>query len=140
MAKYGFNQTLFGVTTASGSTTIKDLSQYVDTWSGADIEAILQESHTMGDSWKEFLYTNIRELKPITLDGFYDDVAASGPHAVFGQTSDLGAQRDAECDFGASDIIHFTYLLRSYKRQPTRNELTRYSAVLQPTGAVSTAT
>ena len=139
MANYGFNVAKFGVTTASGSTAIVDFSNYIDTYSGAELSAIVQESHAMGDSWAESLYAGIRKMAPITVGGFYQDVA-SGPHAYFGQTTDLGAKRQAEVDFGSSDIVHFSYLLTSYKRQPKRNELTRFEAVLQPTGTVSTAT
>lgn len=139
MAKYGSPSVLIGVTTASGSTALKDLTQFIDTINGFKINAATQESHTFGDSWVEHLYTGLRSMDDLTLGGFYDD-NASGPHAFMGQTSDVGSERQIELDFGSSDIVHFNYILVSYARQPVRGELTKFEAVLKPTGAPTTST
>jgi hypothetical protein len=117
-----------------------DLSQYIREVGGVNIEALTQESHAFGDAWVEHLYTGVRRVNEITLSGYYDDAAATGPHALFGQTSDIGAEREIEFDFGSSDIVHFDYLLASYNRMPVVGELTRFEATIRPTGAVTTAT
>ena len=144
MAKREFTTFIFRVTTSSGTTALVNLSDYIDTINGVNLEAVLQESHAAGDAWAEQLYTGLRRLNPVVVGGFYDDqaagVATGGPHTLFGQSTDLGAERECEIDFGASDIVHFDYLLRRYDRRPTRSELTRFEAELQPTGAVTTAT
>ena len=138
MTKYGSPSVVIGVTTASGSTAIVDMSPYIETINGVKINAMTQETHTFGDSWVENMFTGVKSVDDITVGGFYDDIA-SGPHAYMGQTSDIGAKRQAEISFGASDLVHFSYVLLSYQRAPTRNELTRFESVWKITGAVTTA-
>ena len=41
----------------------------------------------MGDAWIEQSYVGLRRVSPITIAGFYDDVAASGPVAILGNAS-----------------------------------------------------
>ena len=139
MAKYGSPSVLIGVSTASGSTAIKDLSQYIEEIDGVKINAMTQETHAFGDSWVKNAYTGVRGVEDMKLTGFYDD-AASGPHSFMGQTSDIGAERQFEIDFGSSDIVHGSYVLLSYSRIPTRDELTRFEAEWQFTGAITTTT
>lgn len=142
MANYGQPNVIISIGSASGAAAgaLKDISQYVDTFNGVNIEAILQQSDAFGDSWVEQLYTGVRRINPVTLEGFYNDVAASGPHALMGQTSDLGADRLFEVDFGSSDIVQCRMIITNYNRMPRRGELTRFSVTLTPTGAVTTAT
>ena len=140
MANYGQPNFKVSVTTSSGTTALQDISQYVTEISGFKIEAITEQSDAFGDSWQEHLWTGIRRMDDLTLSGFYNDVAATGPHALFGQTSNIGAEYEMELDFGASDIAHFDILVLSYSRMPVRNELTKYEVVVRPTGALTTAT
>lgn len=141
MAKFGSDVIKFTVSSASGTTVTHNLANYIDTINGFKLNSMLQESHAFGDAWVENLYTGIKSADDVTVGGFFDDVAASGPHALMGQTSDLGAERNCEIDFtGTSDIVAFKYLLASYQRSPVRGELTRFEAVLKVSGAVTTAT
>ena len=142
MANYGQPDFHISIGTASGValSALKDISQYVLTINGFDIEAMTQQSDAFGDSWVERLYTGIKQVGDIQIGGFYDDVAASGPHAIMGQTSDLGADRPFELNFGASDVANGRYVLAKYVRLPKRGALTEYQATLRVTGAVATAT
>ena len=143
MAKYGSDQVNIKFTTASAtSLTLHDLGQYIDTFNGVKIEALTQEGHGFGDSWVEHLYTGIRRMDPVTVAGFYDNIAASGPNVMFGNASDIGSERRCEVNFAgtASNILQFAGLVMSYSRLPTRSELTRFELVFQPSGAVNTAT
>ena len=139
MAKKGQPDLKFGISTTSASTTIVDLSGYIDTFNGVSIEALIQQSDGFGDAWQENTYVGVKKGDPFTIEGFYDDVAASGPHAILGQTSDLGAERNFEVDFGSSDLVNGDVLVTKYERMPRRNELTRFRATLQPTGTLGTA-
>lgn len=139
MALYGSPNFKFGITSASGSTTIVDISGYIDTINGLKVNAMTQETHGFGDSWVEHTFTGVRSMDDITIGGFYNDAAATGPHALLGNTTQVGASRAAETDYGSSVIQRVGVLIVSYQRTPTRNELTRFEAVLRPTGAVSTA-
>lgn len=139
MAQRGFDVTKVTVSTASGSTVAVALTQYVDTISAFKINGITQETHTMGDSWVENSFVGVRSGDDITLGGFYDDATASGPHMVFGNTSDIGADRVMELDFGVSEIRNFHVIVMSYQIAPARNELTRWEMVGKVSGAISTA-
>lgn len=140
MANYGSPNVKLTFSSASGTTVTHNLSNYIDTLNGFKINAMTQESHAFGDSWVENLYTGVKSADDITVGGFYDDVAASGPHALFGNTSDIGAERNCEIDFGSSDIVAFKYIELSYQRTPNRGELTRWEMVMKVSGAVTTAT
>ena len=139
MGKFGSASVKISLTSASNTTTLHDISQYVDEFNGVEIEALLQNSHAFGDAWEESLHVGVSKINPLTLSGFYDDAAATGPHALFGQTSQLGKKRTVEVDFGASDIVASTVVISKYARSAKRGELTRYQVELQPSGAPTTA-
>jgi hypothetical protein len=127
MAKTDFSLTGFKVTTVSATTAYHDLSQY-----------ITEESHAMGDAWVEHLYTGMRRVTPITIGGFYDDVGASGPHAIFGQATDIGAERNVKLNLGTTNAYpKFDVIVKRYTRKPVRGVLTKFEVELLPTGAVT---
>ena len=135
------DQVRFKVTTVSATTTYNDISQYITEWNGWNQIANLQESHAFGDAWKEQLYSGFNMADDINIKGFYDDVAASGPHAIFGTLSMLGNERSVKMSFGTTNAyIKTDVLIRSYNRIPTRGELTKYEVVLAPTGTPTLVT
>lgn len=141
MAKVGQADFRLLVTTASATSAFHDISDYVTEFSGLNIEAILQQSDAFGDSWQESLYTGIRKTGDITVKGFYDDVAASGPHAIFGALTALGNERVFKMKFGTTnEYPKVDVIIKSYARMPRRAELTGYELVVVPTGAVTNGT
>ena len=141
MANYGQPNVGIFVSTASGSNaTVRDISQYVDTINGVVLEALTQQSDAFGDSWFEHLYVGVKKMEDLVLEGFYDDVGTSGPHAMYGDVAHLGQERNFEINHGASDVVNGDVLIVKYERMPRRNELTRYRLTLRPTGAIGTAT
>lgn len=126
------------VTTTSATAAYQDISNQVMEISALKMEALVEESDAFGDSWKETLYTGIRRMDDITLSGILDDVAASGVNAIFGQASDLGAERNWKLNVTtASGVIKTDVIIVSYERMPSRGALTRYQVVGRPTGAVT---
>jgi len=141
LANYGQPNFQIFISPASGSNaTVREISQYVDTINGVAIEALTQQSDAFGDSWVEHLYVGVKKMDDIVLEGFYDDVAASGPHAMFGDVAHLGQERNFELNFGASDVVNGDVLIAKYERMPKRNELTRWRGTFRPTGTIGTAT
>jgi len=130
------------VTTASSTGAFHNISPFVRGFSpGINIEAILQESHTFGDSWVEQSKVGIYRMADITISGFYDDVAASGPHAIFGALAALGAERVIKLDLGTTnEYPKVDVIIKEYHRMPSLGELTGYEVVLAPTGAVTYGT
>ena len=127
-------------TVASSATGMLPLQNYVYTINGLKWSALEVQSDAFGDAWVEHLYAGVRRHEPITFSGFYDDVAASGPHVLFGNASDLGAERYLEFSFGSSDVRNGRALVMSYEAMPARGTLHRYTVELLPTGAWATAT
>jgi hypothetical protein len=141
VATYGQPDVKVGITTSTTTgAAVNDISQYVETLSGPKPTAKTQQTDAFGDSWVENSYTGVREGGTITLGGRYNDVAASGPHILFGQIAQLGAYREIEIDYGASDIVRCPVIITSYERTPNRGELTGYTLEAMITGAITTAT
>lgn len=138
MAKYGSDDVTVEVDNAGGS--LVDLSQYIDTVGEVNISAALQESHAMGDSWVERLGTGLKQHEPVELAGFYDDTATTGPSAVlYGDGAAIGATRTLKITFGGGKSVSVEAVITAFRRAITRGELTRFTAVLTPTGAVTEA-
>ena len=141
MARVGSDVMAILITSASATGAFHDISAYVTEINGFLIEALLEEGTAFSDAWPRQFYTGIRQVGDITINGFYDDVAASGPHALFGGLTQLGAERVMKLKFGTTnEYPKFDFLIKSYTRDPERKALTKYSAVFVPTGAVVNGT
>ena len=129
MAKYGSNSQSFSVNGV-------DVTQYIDTFNGLDIESMTQETHTFGDEWVEELATGVSNGNEFTLGGFYDD-ENNGPKTVF--QANRGQVVPIVLTWGGANTSTFNALIRRWRRLPTRGQLTRFEAVLKPSGAVTEA-
>ena len=134
MAKYGSSNLTITVEDSLGAA--QDLSNYIDTINDVNIEALTQESTAFGDSWVENLATGVKKGNPVTVEGFYDDTALTGPDAVL---IGIGDTREVVITWGGAKTTTFDAIIQNYTRRPTRNELTRFSCTLLPTGAVAEA-
>ena len=139
MAKYGPNSLTVNYDNSSG--TPVDMTQYVLTINDVQVEAIMEESHSFGDSWFESLATGIRRVNPVEMSGFYDDTATTGPDAIWNAVASGPSVtlRTLQVVWGASKSISVETLIAMYGRQATRNVLTKYSVRLQPSGAATEA-
>ena len=135
MAKYGPDDLSISVDDSGGSAQVMDA--YIDEQSDAVIEAILEESHTFGDSWVEHLFSGLKRMSEITFSGFYDDTGSTGPDAIF---VGIGAvTRTVTITWGGSKTTSFEAIIKTYTRTANRNGSTRFSATLVPTGTVTEA-
>mgnify|MGYP003395875700 CR=1 FL=1 len=145
MANRGQADVQIQTTTSSSTGAWRDMSQYMDTFNGIETEAILQQSDGFGDSWVEFLFTGIRKAGKLEFEGFYEDTGTSGPNALWGQSTDVGAERAWKINVGttgttASGILKVDGIIEKYARMPKRGELTRFKLTVQPTGPVTYGT
>ena len=90
MAKYGSDDLGIKI----GGTEMKN---YIDTINDFAIEALLQEGTAFGDSWVEQLYTGIKKGSDLTLEGFYDDAATTGPASRPSSKPTAASRRGANC-------------------------------------------
>src|SRR5712691_3012671 len=102
MSKYGSPSLVIQFDRFDGS-TLTDMSAYIETINGFDVQAMLVESHSFGKSWVEMLLTGLRRVADITLGGFFDDAATTGPDAIF---NDVG---NASMAAGATRTLKLTW-------------------------------
>ena len=140
MAKFGFDDLTVEFDNSSGA--LQNMSQYVDEVGGLDVEATLVESHTAGDSWAEMLFAGLKKASEVTLSGFYDDTATTGPNAIF---NDIGCEatasgtRTLKLTWGSTKTSSVETIIKNYRRRPAKGNLTRFEVALVPTGAVTEA-
>lgn len=139
MAKYGSNSLKVEFDNSAG--TLVDMSNSIRTINGVRVEAILEESHAFGDAWFESLATGLRRMQDVELAGHYDDTAATGPdvifNAVFSAPGD--ATRTLKVTWGGIKTTTVETLIMAYERQAIVAELTKFTVVVRPTGAVTEA-
>ncbi len=133
MAKYGSPD--LSITVQDGAAAAQDLSEFITAINEMSIEALLEESTAFGDGWVKNLATGVKKGNPVTLEGFYDDVA-DGPDAVL---KGIGDTREIVVTWGGAKTTTFDAVITTYVRRPVRGELTKFTAVLTPTGEVSEA-
>lgn len=141
MARVGSDVLQIQVTTVSSTAAFRDITQQVTEIDGFMIEAILEETHTFGDSWTEQSFVGVRRIGDITIRGFYDDDTSTGTFGIFGNATDAGAERVMKLDTGTTNVYpKFDFIVKSYTRQPSIGELTKFELVLAPTGALTVVT
>jgi hypothetical protein len=117
------------------------MTQHTLECNGVEIEAILEETHSFGDSWFESLAVGLRRMAPVVLMGLYDDTATTGPDVVYNSfpAGPSSATRTFTCLYGAAKSTSCETLLQKYKRMLSRGVLHKYETTLQPTGVVTEA-
>lgn len=137
MAKVGSPSMRVRVSTASGADAAHDISDYIRSLSGIQVEPLLQEGTAFGESWTKHHFVGVRQGAVITMAGYYDDVAGS-PHSYFGQPGDIGAERMLEFSFTSTlDTFRTPAKLTRYSRVPSLGGLMEWEAEWSPTGTPS---
>lgn len=137
MSKYSGANTVIEFDNAGGS--LVDMSQYILEMNGIDVEALFEDSHTFGDSWRERLPAGFRQVDDIELSGFYDDTATTGPDVIFNAPAATvsTASRTLKVTFGGTKTASVECFIKKYSRKPVRATITRFSVTLTTTGAVT---
>ncbi len=134
MANYGGDDIVIVFDNSAGTTV--NVSQSVLSLSGIDVEAILEESHTFGDSWVEQAAVGLNRASDVTVQGFYDDDADTGFNFMF---KNVGETRTLAVTWGSTKITSGEFIIKNYRRMPSRGALTKAEAVLVATGALTEA-
>ena len=140
MANYGQSSVIVAYDNSGG--TPVTMTPYVQTINGVDVESLMEQSDSFGDSWQEFLPVGVRKVSgDIVLEGLYDDTATTGPDAIFNAPAATVAttQRTLTITFGGSKTFAVETYIKKYSRMLVRGKLHRYSVTLQPTSTVTEA-
>ena len=137
MAKYGSNSLRIDFDDSGASPV--DMSQHILEINAVRVEAILEESHSFGDSWFESLATGLRRMQDLELSGFYDDAASTGPDVIFNAvfSAPADATRTLKFTWGGSKTTSVETLIMFYERRAAVATLHRYTVGLRPTGTVT---
>ena len=136
--KYGSASVTISLEDGPGGTA-RQIKNFILTMGGVKITAQTQPSHAFGDAWEEHTPTGMLKGDPITLTGFWDTTATTGPHVVFIAPDD-GPQDDGReliVVFGDSKTMTCDVRLVSYAVIGQTGNLTNFEAVLQPTGTMT---
>ncbi len=134
MARYGYPD--LTITVDDSGDSPQDMSAYITDDSAAEIEAILEEITAAGDTDEAHAAVGLSRMAEITFGGPYDDTAITGPDVVF---KGIGDTRTVKFTWGSTKTTQVEAIIKSYKRIVSKGKLTRFVAVLQPTGAVTEA-
>jgi len=115
------------------------ITGHVLTMSGAKITSAMQASHAFGDGWEESTPSGLMKMDPVTVTGFFDTTATTGPHVVFIAPDDgpQDSTRTLVMVFGDSKTMTVETYLVSYEVLGKNGALTEFSAVIQPTGTAT---
>jgi hypothetical protein len=137
MAKYGPSSITVEYDNSGG--TLVDISQHVLTLNDVDVEELVEEVHSFGDSWEENLPIGVGRMAEIVLGGLYDD-ASDGPDDLFADRIPEGpaaTSRTLKITWGGSKTTSVETFLRLFKRQAARDGITKFETTLVCTGTVT---
>ena len=133
MSNYGMDDLVVEIDAIVDAGELTAITAYVTEVGGFEVEAIVEDSHTVGDSWIERLYTGLRNAPEFTLKGFYDDTTGTGPDVIL---DGIGEQRSFKFTWGGTKTSAFECIIQKYAQLPARGELTKFECTLAPTGQV----
>lgn len=138
--KYASQSWTIQVDDAPGG-SLTSITQYVTSLSGIKLNAANQLTHTFGDSFQESTPSGMGSIDDITIEGFFDTTASTGPHAMLSAPDDgpQDATRTFTVSPGDSKTFSGETRLMSYEVLGVVGELTKYRAVLRPTGSFAWA-
>lgn len=134
MAKYGSSSITVTYDDGPGGTG-RLITSFILTMSGVKITQNTDTGVALGAAWEHTHPTGVGKMDPVTLTGYWDDTADTGPHSVFIAPDD-GPDDDTRTlviVFGNSKTLTVETRLVSYEVIANAGKLTGFSAVIQPT-------
>lgn len=116
----------------------RTITQYVREIGGIKVESLMARSESFGDLWEEYTPTGMKKVPALSIKGYFDDTATSGPHVVFKDPDDgpTDGTRTLTVGFGGATAAGETRLV-SYEVLGKNGGLTEYEAMVQVTGALT---
>lgn len=126
----------------NSSGTPVDITAYVLEINDVEVEGITEEMHPFGTAWEQHLPVGVGRVADIELTGLYDDQAASGPDALFANRipenpATSNVLRTLTVTWEGSKTTSVETILSKYTRTADRNALTRWTATLKGSAAVT---
>lgn len=134
--KYGSQSVTVTFDDAPGGTG-RAITGHILTMGGVKVTSAMAPTHAFGDSWEEHTPIGMKKMEPLTLEGWWDTTATTGPHAVLADPDDDPADstRTLVVVFGDSKTMTVETRLVSYEVLAENGNLTKFRAEIQPTGS-----
>jgi hypothetical protein len=106
---------------------------------GAKIVVETEQSEAFGDAWREHMRTGMRSVPDIPCSGTFDTTATTGPHVVLrpldADAEPMNGTRTLVIVFGDAKTFTVETILAEYEVLGQNGNLTRFNALIRPTGA-----
>jgi len=141
VAQYNWSNIKVEFDNSSG--TLVDMSQYITSINGVKINAPTVDVTPLGSSaggWQKNLFGGLLQMDEITIEGFYDDTASTGPDAIFkdlGCVATSGGTRTLKVTWGGTKYTQVETIITGYDRTPSKGQPTMFTVTLTATGAVT---
>jgi len=137
MSLFGSTSVTITYDDAPGGTG-RAVTNYVTEMGGISIEALQADTAAFADVWGESTPTGFKTVDEVSIKGFYDDAATTGPHVVFRDVDDAptDATRTLVVVFGGTNgTFTIETRLKKYTVMPKVKGLTEFEAIVVPTGS-----
>jgi hypothetical protein len=113
--------------------TPRTITAFILTMGAVKITSNMEANTPLGAALEAMLPVGVSKIDQITLSGYFDDTATTGPHVVFltPDTSPQAATRTLAIVFGNAKTWTSEGFLVSYEVLGKANGLTEFTAVLQ---------
>ncbi len=137
MAMFGSTSVTITYDDGPGGTG-RAITDYVTEIGGISIEALQADTSAFGDGWGESTPTGFKTVDEVSIKGFYNDAATTGPHVVFKDVDDSPSDstRTLVVVFGGTNgTFTIETRLKKYMVGAKVKGLTEFEAVVVPTGS-----
>jgi len=119
--------------------TPRIITNFIMEMGGAKIVVETEQSEAFGDAWREFMRTGMRSSPDISMSGTFDTTATTGPHVTLrpldADAEPMNGTRSLVIVFGDSKTFSVETILAEYEVLGQNGNLTRFNALVRPTGA-----
>ena len=136
MATYGYADLKIEFDNAAAG--VVDMSAYITSVNGDEIEAILEEITAAGDDFARWATTAFKRMAEVTLGGPFDDTASTGPDVIFNAIGNT-TTRTLKFTYGGTKTLTVETIIKAYRVNMAPAELSKFEVVLQPTGTFTLA-
>lgn len=116
----------------SDGTTLQDLTSFVDEIGAFNKQEDNEETTPFGTTDATFEAAGLNRTAAFPVSGYFDD---SDPGPLIMDAA--GETRECEITWMSGQVETQDVLIQSFQKTPTRGSFTRFTATLQPTGALT---
>lgn len=119
------------------------MTAYIDEIDPFVVEALIEDGRPFGSAWPVKIPVGEYDVPDVSVGGFYDDTAVSGPDVKFGvsamPTGPSSAAAELIITWGGTKTSTVDCFVSRYERIAKKNGVTRFKARLTFTGEVTEA-